>query len=75
MYSIKTLRAGQRHRKPGAELLFERYPDQNTAYELSSGLSYIFENTKGKVFGLANLAKWQEKVFQSGLKALNTIFW
>ena len=59
--------------KTRAKLLFERYPDLNTAYELSSGLSYIFENTKDKVFGLANLARWHEKVRQSGFKAFNTV--
>lgn len=59
--------------KTRAKLLFERYPDLKTAYELSSGLSYIFENTKDKVFGLANLARWHEKVRQSGFKAFNTV--
>jgi transposase len=59
--------------KDRAELLFERYPDLKTAYGLSMGLSRIFENTKDKVFGLANLAKWHEKVRQTGFKAFNTI--
>ena len=56
-----------------AQLLFERYPDLKTAYDLSLGLSHIFENTKDKVFGLANLARWHEKVRQTGFKAFNTI--
>ena len=56
-----------------AELLFERYPDLKTAYHLSLGLSQIFENTRDKVFALANLAKWHEKVRQTGFKAFNTI--
>lgn len=62
--------AGQKDR---AELLFERYPDLQTAYGLSMGLSQIFDNTKDKVFGLANLAKWHEKVRQTGFKAFNTV--
>lgn len=62
-------RASQKER---AELLFNRYPDLKTAYGLSLGLSQIFENTKDKVFGLANLAKWHEKVRQTGFKAFNT---
>lgn len=41
-----------------------QFPDLKTAYGLSMWLSQIFENTKDKVFGLANLAKWHEKVRQ-----------
>jgi transposase len=58
--------------KARAELLFERYPDLKTAYGLSMGLSQIFNNTKDKIFGLANLARWHEKVRQTGFKAFNT---
>lgn len=56
-----------------AALLFERYPDLKTAYELSQSLSYIFENTRDKLYGLARLAKWHEKVRQAGFKAFNTV--
>lgn len=56
-----------------AGLLFERYPDLKTAHLLSFGLNQIFEHTKDKVFALANLAKWHEKVRQTGFKAFNTI--
>lgn len=59
--------------KERAELLFVRFPDLKTAYGLSMGLSQIFENTKDKVFGLANLARWHEKVRQTSFKAFNTI--
>ncbi|MET3114985.1 transposase, partial [Pedobacter sp. CG_S7] len=59
--------------KDRAKLLFERYPDLKTAHGLSMGLSQIFENTKDKVFALANLARWHEKVRQTGFKAFNTI--
>jgi transposase len=58
--------------KTRAELLFERYPDLKVAYGLSMGLSQIFNNTKDKIFGLANLARWHEKVRQTGFKAFNT---
>ena len=56
-----------------ARLLFDRYPNLKTAYELSQGLSYIFENTTDKLYGLARLAKWHEKVRQAGFKAFNTV--
>ncbi|ETZ24060.1 transposase [Pedobacter sp. V48] len=59
--------------KDRAELLFERFPDLRIAYGLSMGLSQLFENTTDKVFALANLAKWHEKVRQTGFKAFNTI--
>lgn len=59
--------------KQRAELLFERYPDLKKAYELTMALSHIFENTNDKMYGLARLAKWHEKVRQSGFKAFNTV--
>ena len=33
-----------------AKLLFELYPDIEQAYELSQKLSWIFENTKDKLY-------------------------
>lgn len=56
-----------------AVLLFARYPDLKTAYELSQSLSHIFENTPDKLYGLARLAKWHEKVRQAGFKTFNTV--
>lgn len=56
-----------------ATLLFDRYPDLKSAYELSQSLSHIFENTTDKLYGLARLAKWHEKVRQAGFKAFNTV--
>jgi transposase len=61
------------NQKERAELLFERYPSLQQAYNLSMGLSAIFEKTTDKLYGLARLAKWHEKVRQSGFKAFNTI--
>jgi transposase len=59
--------------KQRAQLLFERYPDLEKAYQLSMDLSNLFENTKGKLYGLTRLAKWHEKVRQSGFKSFNTV--
>jgi transposase len=56
-----------------AEILFQYYPDLKKAYELSQNLSWIFENTKDKTIGLSRLAKWYEKVRQSGFKSFNSI--
>lgn len=61
------------NQKERAELLFGKYPDLKTAYHLSMELTQIFEKTKDKVFGLANLARWHEKVRQTGFKAFNTV--
>ncbi len=61
------------NQKERAELLFERYPSLKQAHELSMGLSNIFEKTTDKLYGLARLAKWHEKVRQSGFKAFSTI--
>lgn len=59
--------------KERAELLFERYPDLRQAYNLSMNLSFIFEKTTDKIYGLARLARWHESVRQSGFKSFNTI--
>jgi len=59
--------------KERALLLFEHYPDLRQAYDLSIGLSNIFEKTRDKIYGLTRLARWHEKVAQSGFKAFNTI--
>lgn len=56
-----------------ARLLFERYPDLKRAYELSQSLSHIFENTTDKLYGLARLAKWHQKVRQAGFKSFSTV--
>jgi transposase len=56
-----------------ANLLFDRYPNLKTAYELSQSLSRIFEKTTDKLYGLARLAKWHEKVRQANFKAFNTV--
>ena len=56
-----------------AHLLFELYPDIKETYNLSQGLRNIFENTTDKIIGFARLAKWLEKVNQSGFKSFNTI--
>ncbi|WP_445482307.1 ISL3 family transposase [Larkinella humicola] len=56
-----------------AALLFDHYPDLKKAYDFSQALSHIFENTTDKLYGLARLAKWHEKVRQCGFKAFNTV--
>lgn len=56
-----------------AEILFQRYPDLKKAYDLSQNLSWIFENTKDKTVGLSRLARWYEKVRQSGFLSFNSI--
>ena len=56
-----------------AFLLFEKYPESKKAYDLSQQLSWIFNKTKDKIYAFARLAKWNEKVEQSGLKNFNTL--
>ena len=56
-----------------AIILFDRYPLIKKAYELAQELSWIFTNTKEKIYGLTRLAKWCEKVEQAGFKTFNTI--
>ena len=56
-----------------ANLLFELYPDIQKAYNLTQELRSIFEKTTDKIIGFTKLAKWHEKVNQSGFKSFNTI--
>lgn len=56
-----------------ATLLFELYPHIQKGYSLTQELRNIFENTKDKIIGFAKLAKWHEKVNQSGFKSFGTI--
>ena len=53
--------------------MFELYPDIQKAYCLKQDLRTIFEKTTDKIIGFAKLAKWHEKVNQSGFKSFNTI--
>jgi transposase len=56
-----------------AALLFELYPDIQKGYSLTQELRNIFEKTTDKIIGFAKLAKWHEKVNQSGFKSFGTI--
>ena len=56
-----------------AELLFNRYPLLQRAYELSRQLSYIFSATKDKGVGFTRLAQWYDKVEKAGIDSFNTI--
>lgn len=61
------------NQKERARLLFEKYSNIQSAYSLSQSLSMIFSQTKDKIFSIAKLAQWHEKVRQSGFKSFNTI--
>ncbi|WP_262485298.1 ISAon1 family transposase [Dyadobacter fermentans] len=61
------------NQKERAQLLFELFPDLKKAYDLAQELSNIFTNTTEKIYGLTRLAKWHEKVRQSGFKSFNTV--
>lgn len=56
-----------------AEILFYLYPSIEKAYNLSQGLSYIFENNTDKNVARVKLAHWHNKVENSGFKSFNTI--
>lgn len=56
-----------------AELLFNLFPSIKKAYELSQGLSYIFENNNDKNVARLKLAQWYDKVENEGFKSFNTI--
>lgn len=56
-----------------ASLLFEHYPDLQTAYKLSQQLSFIFTNTNDKLVAFNRLARWGNQVEATGFKSFNSI--
>ena len=60
----------QRHR---AELLFERYPTLEKAYNLSRKLSFIFSQRVTKQIAYKKLALWFNEVEKAGLKSFSKI--
>jgi transposase len=69
----KKASAWTENQKERAQLVFERFPDLKKAYDLAQELSNIFTNTTEKIYGLTRLAKWHERVRQSGFKSFNTV--
>ena len=61
------------NQKERAGLLFELYPNIQKGYNLTQELRGIFEHTTDKIIAFAKLAKWHEKVNQSGFKSFGTI--
>ena len=59
--------------KKRAKVLFELYPDINQAYDLTHELRMIYSHTKEKGVAYTKLAKWFNKVTESGFKSFNTI--
>lgn len=62
--------ASQRQR---AQMLFNRYQDLKEAYWLSQELRAIFNRRSTKDSARLNLARWYNRVADSGLKSFNTI--
>ena len=62
--------ATQRQR---AMMLFELYPDLKKAYWLSQDLRTIFNRKSTKDSARLNLARWYNRVADSGFKSFNTI--
>lgn len=59
--------------KERAFVLFERYPDIEKAYKLSQELSWIYNSTQDKIYAFTRLARWADKVEQTGFKSFNTV--
>ena len=56
-----------------ADLLFSLYPDLKEAYWLSQNLRAIFNKRSTKDRARLNLARWYNRVAESGFKSFNTI--
>ncbi len=56
-----------------AEILFEKYPDIEKAYNLTHSLRMIYSKTTNKNIAYTKLARWYNEVELSGFKSFNTI--
>lgn len=56
-----------------AEILFRYYPDLESAYKLTMELKGVYEQTKDKATAFTRLARWYEKIEQSGFKKFATV--
>lgn len=56
-----------------AEILFNRYPALEQAYDLSIQLGQIYHTTKNKGVAFTRLAQWYDKVEKAGFKSFNTV--
>jgi transposase len=56
-----------------AELLFQKYPDIQQAYNLSMKLYGIYQHTKEKGVAFTQLARWYKKVEESNFKSFNSV--
>lgn len=56
-----------------AEILFQRHPQLEQAYNLSRELSHIYSHTKDKGVGFTRLARWYDKVEKAGFESFNTV--
>lgn len=59
--------------KERAEILFEKYPEIQEAYQLSLQLYNIYQNTTDKGVAFTKLAQWYNKVERSDFKVFNTV--
>lgn len=59
--------------KVRAKLLFQRYPDIKTAFNLVQSLRHIFNNAPSIQIAYTKLAHWYRDVEETGYKAFNTI--
>ena len=55
------------------EILFQRYPSLEEAYNLTMQLGQIFSTTKDKGVAFTKLAQWYDKVEKAGYKSFNTL--
>ena len=56
-----------------AEILFEQYPDLHQAHSLTHSLRMIYAKNTIKDAARLSLARWYNKVGESGFKSFNTI--
>ena len=56
-----------------AEILFNKYPALEKAYNLSRELAHIYQTSKLKGVAFTKLAQWYDKVEKAGFKSFSTV--
>ena len=56
-----------------AEILFQKYPDLETAHRLAMNLGKIYTQTKTKGIAFTKLALWYDQVEKAGFKSFRTV--
>ena len=71
VFNLTIIQNGLKNKKR-AQLLFEKYPKIQQAYNLSMKLYSTYQNTKNKGKAFTKLAQWYRTIEEAGITNLST---